>query len=118
MTWPPAASHSAALFLVTQPCPLHWFSPLHSWVAVLHSDSPLQPLTPAHFTAPSCAAKAVVAAAPAASSVKAATAATAPKSLRFMILPPGLWGCGDETPGETGTLRAMRAALATLAAGR
>ena len=52
---PAAEVHSAALDLLTQPWPLQAFMPLQSFLAVMHSEVPLQLLTPTQCTAMSAA---------------------------------------------------------------
>src|SRR5690349_25157365 len=100
ITWPPAAVHSSALDLVTQPSPWPPLRPLHSLVAVLHSDRPLQPFTPAHFTPASCPAAAVSTTVPVARSANAVAAARVPSCLRFIRWSPLRVGCCPHETGE------------------
>jgi hypothetical protein len=87
-TLPPAAVHSLAEAFVFQPWPLQLFWPLHSLVAVLQSDVPLQLLTPEHFTDMSLAAWAVVTVAPMANKAAAALAiAIADLKLEDIVFP-------------------------------
>src|SRR5512141_558258 len=106
ITWPPAAVHSSALDLVTQPSPLQPLSPLHSLVAVLHSERPLQPFTPAHFTPASWPALAVSTTVPAVRIANAVAAARVPSCLRFIRWSPLRVGCSPhETVEGSGTLQ-------------
>jgi hypothetical protein len=50
VTLPPASVHSLAEALLFHPMPLQLFRPLHSFLAVLQSDVPLQLFTPAQCT--------------------------------------------------------------------
>jgi hypothetical protein len=54
-TVPPAAVHSLADDFMFQPMPLQLFMPLHSFLAVLQSEVPLQLLMPAQCTVISAA---------------------------------------------------------------
>jgi hypothetical protein len=49
-TVPPAEVHSWAEDFMFQPMPLQLLRPLHSFLAVLQSDVPLQVFTPEHLT--------------------------------------------------------------------
>ena len=82
---PPALAHSAAVFLPTQPWPLQPFWPLHSLLAVLQSDVPLQLLTPAHLTLPSSAACTLVATVPSENRAAAVVASARP-DFRFSMI--------------------------------
>ncbi len=71
-----------------QPWPLQLFMPLHSFLAVLQSELPLQLLMPEHLTLMSAAAWAVVSGALTAHKAAAALAiATADLKLDDMVFP-------------------------------
>jgi hypothetical protein len=59
-TLPPAALHSLADAFAFQPMPLQLFNPLHSFLAVLQSEVPLQLLMPAQCTDMSSACATVI----------------------------------------------------------
>jgi hypothetical protein len=87
-TLPPAALQSLAESFMFQPWPLQLFMPLHSFLAVLQSDVPLQLLIPEHLTAMSSAACATVRGAPTANKAAAALAmAIADLKLDDMVFP-------------------------------
>jgi hypothetical protein len=87
-TLPPAAVHSLAEALLFQPMPLQLFWPLHSFLAVLQSDVPLQLFRPAQCTDMSSAAWATVRGAPMANKAAAALAmAIADLKLDDMVFP-------------------------------
>jgi hypothetical protein len=69
----------------TKPWPLQLFCPLQLFFADLHSEVPLQELTPSHFTVAASAAKAVVLIAEV-NSMAAAAAMAALDSLLICIL--------------------------------
>jgi hypothetical protein len=54
------ASSQAALVIDTKPWPLQLFMPLQLFFALLHSEVPLQELTPVHFMVAASAANEVV----------------------------------------------------------
>jgi hypothetical protein len=111
---PPAEVQAELEALLTQPWPLQLFWPLHSLVAALHSEVPLQLLTPEHFTLPASAILAVGEdVQPAANSVAAAAATMAPdfkvnmgnSSVRDCMTDPARGGPAERTgnfPEELG----------------
>jgi hypothetical protein len=79
-----AASHSALVF-DTQPVPLQLFMPLQLFFADLHSDVPLQELTPAQCTVAASAATDTVAK-PELNNIAAAAASAALDTLLICMI--------------------------------
>eukprot|EP01136_Pigoraptor_vietnamica_P037537 Opistho-1_new@105621 len=115
-TVPPASVHSFADFLLTQPWPLQVFWPLQALLAVLHSDVPLQLLTPAQCTEPLSAACTVVLTVPMANRAAAALAIARP-DLKFVMWISFGWMVAERQAGGrrrtpcTGPLRSHLAAF-------
>ena len=87
-TEPPASVQALADALLFQPWPLQLFWPLHSFLAVLQSEVPLQLFTPAQWTDMSSAAWTVVTMPPMANRAAAVVAnAIADLNLDCMVFP-------------------------------
>jgi hypothetical protein len=86
-TVPPAAVHSFSDALAFQPMPLQLLRPLHSLLAVLQSEWPLQLFTPAHLTVMLSACAVVVTTAP----MENRAAAVLAKTMADLILDDMVW---------------------------
>jgi hypothetical protein len=86
-TVPPAAVHSLADDFMFQPMPLQLFIPLHSFLAVLQSDVPLQLLMPAQCTDMSSACATVMGALTANMAAAALAMAMADLKVVDMVIP-------------------------------